>query len=85
MPSCVQLCRKCLTPALIIATLAACTGDSKVSSDQVSTSQIFATFQVVSDGGEQVHAEAQLTRDYPPGHSGRLCPPSATARARATC
>lgn len=43
--------------------------DKTVDSDDVSTGQIYATFQIISDGGEYVHAEAQLTKGVPPNSS----------------
>ncbi len=43
-------------------------GDS-VNSDAVATSDIYATFQVVSDGDGYVYAEAQLTRGITPSES----------------
>ncbi len=50
----------------------ACFDDSRtnIPSDQLPTSQIFATFQVIEDGGDQVFVEAQLTRDLPPNQPG---------------
>lgn len=58
--------------ALSALGLASCLGDSNiyVTSDQVPTNQIFATVQVVEDGGDQVFVEAQLTRNLPPRQPG---------------
>lgn len=49
-------------------TLAGCDDDddNNVLSDTVSTGQIYATFQVVSDGNDEVFVEAQLTKGVPP-------------------
>ena len=49
--------------------LAACNGDTAVDSNRVATGDIFATFQVISDGNEDVHVEAQLTKGVPPSSS----------------
>ena len=43
--------------------------DNTVLSDTVATGQMYATFQVVSDGGETVYAEAQLTKGVTPAES----------------
>lgn len=58
--------------ALLVAVAATigCDDDAKVvDSDHVATGQIYATFQVMSDGSGEVHAEAQLTKDVPPDAS----------------
>lgn len=44
-------------------------GPKVVDSDRVGTGQIFATYQVISDGSGYVYAEAQLTRLKPPSES----------------
>lgn len=46
--------------------LLACDDDSTVNSNDVTSSQIFATFEIYSDGSDQVYAAAQLTKDEPP-------------------
>lgn len=59
---------KIITLATLGFVLAACGGDSDstVNSNDVTSSQIFATFEIYSDGGDQVYAYAQLTKDEPP-------------------
>lgn len=52
--------------SLLLVVVAACSYDNYVASNEVSTRQIFATFQIVDEGGDQIFAEAQLTRDLPP-------------------
>ncbi len=50
--------------------IVSCDEDKKiVRSEEVSTGQIYATFQVISDGGDDVYAEAQLTKSVPPNSS----------------
>ncbi|VUD51393.1 hypothetical protein TDB9533_01417 [Thalassocella blandensis] len=44
-------------------------GPKIVNSDTVSTNQVFATYQVFSDGSQYVYAEAQLTRLTPPSET----------------
>lgn len=58
----------CVPLAIMPVVLAACLHDSStnVPSDEVPTSQIFATFQVIEEGGQEVYVEAQLTRDMAP-------------------
>ncbi len=53
---------------LMVSLITACGDDSdpQVRSDSVATGQMFATFQVISDGEDYVYAEAQLTRNVPP-------------------
>lgn len=53
---------------LATAFIGACDDDSdpQIRSDSVATGQMFATFQVVSDGEDNVYAEAQLTYNVPP-------------------
>ncbi len=54
---------------LAVASLVACDDDDdteRVLSDGVATGQIFATFQVISDGEDDVYAEAQLTLNVSP-------------------
>lgn len=55
-----------------ISALVACYDDDdnkRVSSNGVATGQMFATFQVVSDGEADVYAEAQLTLNVPPANA----------------
>ncbi len=49
--------------------LLACDDDSTVNSSDVNSSQIFATFEIYSDGSDQVYAAAQLTKDQAPSPS----------------
>ncbi len=55
----------------LVFMLCACGTDSEdtVNSDAVATGDIYATFQVVSDGDGYVYAEAQLTRGITPSES----------------
>lgn len=62
--------RKKFTKAVVtsccVLCLWTCDDDSTVDSRDVTSSQIFAIFEIYSDGGDQVYAAAQLTRDEPP-------------------
>ncbi|MFL0810276.1 MAG: hypothetical protein K6L76_07665 [Agarilytica sp.] len=64
-----KLTIKSIAGLSIASFLSACGGnseDDQIRSDSVSTGQIFATFQVISDGDSHVYAEAQFTRGVPP-------------------
>lgn len=60
-----------ITQALAVILLANCGSDSAqtVRSDAVATGQIYATYQLVSDGTGDVYVEAQLTKNVPPSQS----------------
>ncbi|PCK09242.1 MAG: hypothetical protein COA42_05130 [Alteromonadaceae bacterium] len=62
---------KLISISLVVLFLSACSGDNDivVDSDTVSTGRIYATFQVISEGGDRVFSEAQLTRNAPPRDS----------------
>ncbi len=57
-----------LTVFFCILFLSACDDDDPeiISSENIATGRMYATFQVVADGSEEVYAEAQLTLDVPP-------------------
>lgn len=55
----------------LVLLLSSCDDDDKdiISSENVSTGRMYATFQVVADGSEDVFVEAQLTLNVPPQNS----------------
>lgn len=55
-----------LLPALTLLTISCSNRDNVVSSEDISTNQIYATFELYSDDSDTVTASAQLTLEGPP-------------------